>query len=107
MDTWYAINGKVLSLNECRVNKQSDDPESTRDLRTISARVSEVRKRVSEYRFEREQVLRMMEFAQGSSTLSSGRGGSQGFLNLFPSPNWVKTQTGSDCSWPLMQPKLV
>jgi len=47
--------------------RQSDDLESTRDLRTVSVRVSEVRDRASEPVFERVAALRVMGFAQGSS----------------------------------------
>src|SRR5882672_2697962 len=46
--------------------KESEDPESTRDFRVVSGRVSEVRKRVSESGFERVEALsdefRMREF---------------------------------------------
>jgi len=52
--------------------KELEDPESTRDFRTISRRVSEARERVSESGFERADVLRVRVFARGSSTQSSG-----------------------------------
>src|SRR5882724_12809502 len=46
--------------------KESEDLESTRDFKTISGRVSDVRKRVSESGFERADALsksfRMREF---------------------------------------------
>ena len=43
--------------------KESEDLESTRDFKTISGRVSDVRKRVSESGFERAVVLRVRVFA--------------------------------------------
>jgi len=43
--------------------KESEDPESTRDFKTISGRVSDVRKRVSESGFERADALRVRVFA--------------------------------------------
>ena len=52
--------------------KESEDPESTRDFRTISGRVLEVRERVSESGFERADVLRLRVFSQGSSMQSLG-----------------------------------
>ena len=78
-----AISRKLLSLNECRINKESEDPESTRDFRIISGRVSEVRERVSESGFERADVLRVRVFAQGSSMQSLGHAESQGLFSLF------------------------
>jgi len=43
--------------------KQSDDLESTRDLRIISVRVLEFRDKVTESGFERVVALRVTEFA--------------------------------------------
>src|SRR5882672_4192882 len=63
--------------------KELEDPESTRDFRIVSGRVSEVKERVSESGFERAEVLRVMNFAQGSSTQSSGHAKSRGLLSLF------------------------
>jgi len=63
--------------------KESDDPESTRDFRTIFGRVSDVKESVSESGFERADALRVRVFAQGSSTQSSGRAGSRGLLSFF------------------------
>ena len=62
--------------------KESEDLEFTRDFRTISGRVSEVRERVSESGFERADALRVRVFAQGSSTQSLGCVESQGLLSL-------------------------
>jgi len=42
--------------------KESEDPESTKDFKTISRRVSEVRKRVSESGFESVDALRVRVF---------------------------------------------
>ena len=52
--------------------KESEDLESTRDFKTISRRVSDLRKRVSDSGFERADVLRVRVFTQGSSMQSSG-----------------------------------
>ena len=67
---------------------ESEDPESTRDFRTIFGRVSDVKESVSESGFERVDVLRVMVFAQGSLTQSSGCAESQGLLSLFSSLSW-------------------
>ena len=79
---------------------QSDDLESTRDLRIVSGSLSEVRESVSESGFERADVLSISGFAQGSLRQSLGHAESQALLNLFLSLNWVKMQTGPDHSWP-------
>ena len=79
--------------------KESEDPESTRDFRTVFVRVSDVKESVNESGFERADVLRVMVFTQGSLMQSSGHAGSRRLLNLFPSPNWVRMWTGPDCSW--------
>ena len=42
--------------------KESEDPESTRDLRIMSGSVSEVRERVRESGFERVDALIVMVF---------------------------------------------
>jgi len=42
--------------------KESEDLESTRDFKTISGRVSDVRKRVSDSGFERADALRVRFF---------------------------------------------
>ena len=62
--------------------KELEDPESTREFRSISGRVSEVRERVSESGFERADALRVRVFAQGSSMQSSGHAESLGLLSL-------------------------
>src|SRR5882724_11629070 len=66
--------------------KESEDPESTRDFKIISGRVSDVRERVSESGFERADALRVMISARGSLTQSSGRAKSRGLLSLFSNP---------------------
>ena len=43
--------------------KESEDPESTRDLRVVFGSVSDVKRIVSESGFERADVLRMRNFA--------------------------------------------
>ena len=43
--------------------KESEDPESTRDFRTMFGRVSDVKESVSESGFERADELRMRNFA--------------------------------------------
>jgi len=86
--------------------KQLDDLESTKDLRIVSVRVSEVRERVSESGFKRAVALRVTEFAHGSSTQSLGHVGFQGLLNLFLGPNQVKMWTGPDHAWPWMWPSF-
>jgi len=43
--------------------KELDDPESTREFKTIFRRVSDVKESVSESRFERADALRMRNFA--------------------------------------------
>src|SRR5882724_10812612 len=68
--------------------KESEDPESMRDFRTVFGRVSDVKESVSESGFERADALRVMVFAQGSLTQSSGRAESRGLLSLFSSPSW-------------------
>src|SRR5882672_561283 len=68
--------------------KESEDPESTRDLRVIFGRVSDVKEIVSESGFERADALRMRNSTRGSSTQSSGRTESRGLLSLFSSPSW-------------------
>jgi len=40
--------------------KESEDPKSTRDFRTIFRRVSDVKESVSESGFERADALRVM-----------------------------------------------
>ena len=47
--------------NKHRINER-EDPESTKDFKTISRRVSDVRKRVSESGFERADALRVRVF---------------------------------------------
>jgi len=42
--------------------KESEDLESTREFKTISGRVSDVRERVSESGFERADALRVRVF---------------------------------------------
>ena len=42
--------------------KESEDPESTRDLRVVFGRVSDVKGIVSESGFERADALRMSNF---------------------------------------------
>ena len=84
--------------------KQSEDPESTRDLRMAFRSISEVMEMMSESGSERADALSIRGFAQGSLIQSLGRAGSRGLLNLFPSPNWM-TRTGPDRSWPLMWPR--
>src|SRR5882724_11636266 len=80
--------------------KESYDPESTRDFRTIFGRVSDVKESVSESGFERADVLRVRVFARGSSMQSSGRAGSRGLLSLFSSP-CRKTRICPDQTWML------
>src|SRR5882724_7731062 len=80
--------------------KESEDPESTRDFKTISGRVLDVRERVSESGFERADVLRVRVFARGSSTQSSGCAESRGLLCLFLNPCW-KMWTCPDQTWTL------
>src|SRR5882724_756526 len=63
--------------------KESDDPESTRDFRTMFGRVLDVKESVSESGFERANALRVRVFARGSSTQSSGCAESRGLLSLF------------------------
>src|SRR5882724_3069902 len=80
--------------------KELEDPESTRDFKTISGRVSDVRKRVSESGFERADALRVRVFAQGASTQSLGCAESRGLLSLFSSP-CQKMWTCPDQTWTL------
>ena len=77
--------------------KQSEDPNSTRDLRMAFGSISEVMETVSESGSERADALRIRGFAQGSLTQSLGRAGSRGLLNLSPSPSQMM-RTGPDCS---------
>ena len=88
---WVQMNAESM--------KQSDDLESTRDLRIMSGSLSEVKESISESGFKRADALSIRGFAQGSLMQSSGCVGSQGLLNLFPSLNWVMMQTGPDRSW--------
>src|SRR5882724_3036572 len=80
--------------------KESEDPESTRDFKIISGRVSDVRERVSESGFERADALRVRVFARGSSMQSSGHVESRGLLSLFLNP-CRKTQICPDHIWML------
>src|SRR5882724_12373453 len=80
--------------------KESEDLESTRDFKTISRRVLDVRKRVNESGFERVDALRVRVFAQGSSTQSLGHAESQGLLSLFSNPCW-KMWICPDQTWTL------
>src|SRR5882724_11688442 len=80
--------------------KESEDPESTRDFKTISGRVLEFRKRMSQSGFERVDVLKVRVFAQGSSMQSLGHVESQGLLSLFWNP-CRKTQICPDQTWML------
>src|SRR5882724_8891193 len=80
--------------------KDSEGPESTRDFKTISGRVLDVRERVSESGFERVDALRVRVFTQGSSMQSSGRVESRGLLSLFSNLCW-KTQICPDQTWML------
>src|SRR5882724_559568 len=66
--------------------KESEDPESTRDFRTVFGRVSDVKESVSEPGFERADALRVMVFTQGSLMQSSGHAESRGLLSLFLNP---------------------
>src|SRR5882724_12328498 len=66
--------------------KELEDPESTREFKTISGSVLDVKESVSESGFERADALRVRVFARGSSTQSSGRAESQGLLSLFLNP---------------------
>src|SRR5882724_4882433 len=66
--------------------KESEDPESTREFKTISESVSDVKESVSESGFERVDALRVRVFTRGSSTQSSGHAESQGLLSLFSNP---------------------
>jgi len=91
--------GRFLVQMNAELMKQLDDPESTRYLRIMSKSLAEVKERVSDSGFERADVLSIRGFAQGSLMQSSGHVGSQGLLNLFPSPNWVMMWTGPDHSW--------
>ena len=79
--------------------KESEDLESTRDFKTISGRVLDVRKRVSESGFERVDVLRVRVFARRSSK-SLGHVESQGLLSLFSNP-CRKKQICPDQTWTL------
>jgi len=99
-DRWNAICREVLSLNEYRINKESEDPESTREFKTISESVSDVKESVSESGFERADALRVRVFTQGSSTQSSGRAESRGLLSLFSNLCW-KTRICPDQIWML------
>jgi len=47
-DRQKAIYWEMLSLNKHRINERVGRLESTRDFKTISGRMSDVRKRVSE-----------------------------------------------------------
>ena len=76
--------------------KESEDPESTSDLRTVSRRELEVKESVSESGVKRVDVLRVTVLTQGSSMQSSSHMGSQGLLSLFLILSWVM-QGSPDC----------
>jgi len=101
----WSLTGEMPYAGRCLVRmnaesmKQLDDPESTRDLRIMFGSLLEVRESVSESGFERAGVLSIRGFTRGSLTQSLGHVGSQGLLNLFPSPNQVMTWTGPNHSW--------
>ena len=80
--------------------KESEDPESTRDFRTVFGRVSDVKESVSEPGFERADALRVMVFTQGSLMQSSGHAESRGLLSLFLNPCW-KMWICPDQTWTL------
>ena len=73
LDRWNTISREMLSLNKHRINEGVGRSRSTRDFRTISGRVSELKERVSEIGFERADALRV-RVAQWSSMQSSGHG---------------------------------
>src|SRR5882724_3698658 len=88
---WVRMNAELM--------KQSDDLESTRDLRIMSGSLLGVKESVTESGLERADVLSIRGFTRGSLTQSLGHVGSRGLLKLFLSLNWVMTQTGPDRSW--------
>ena len=80
--------------------KESEDPESTREFKTISGSVLDVKESVSESGFERADALRVRVFTQGSSMQSSGHAESRGLLSLFSNPCW-KMRICPDQIWML------
>jgi len=62
-DRWNAISREVLSLNEYESMKELEDPESTRDFRTISEGVGCQRECEVSPGLERADALRVMVFA--------------------------------------------
>jgi len=99
-DRRNAICWKMLSLNKHRINERVRRSQSTRDFKTISGRVLDVRTRVSESGFERADALRVRVFARGSSMQSLGHAESQGLLSLFSNP-CQKTRICPDQAWML------
>ena len=53
----------MLSLNKHRINERVKDLESTREFKTISGSVLDVKESVSESGFERADALRVRVFA--------------------------------------------
>src|SRR5882724_2640048 len=86
----------MLSLNKHRINERV---RRSRDFKTISRSVSDVKESVSESGFERADALRV-RVAQGSSAQSSGHAESRGLLSLFSNP-CRKTQICPDQTWML------
>src|SRR6266481_7965824 len=72
LDRRDAIGREMLSLDNAASMKESDDPESTRDLRITLGSVSVVKERRNESRLERADVPSKVVSAQGSSVQSSG-----------------------------------
>src|SRR5882724_7030998 len=68
--------------------KESEDLESMRDFRSVFGRVLDVKESVSDSGLERADALRVMVFARGSLTQSSGHAESRGLLSLFSGPSW-------------------
>src|SRR5882724_4566848 len=80
--------------------KESEDLESTRDFQTISRRVSEVRKRVSESGFERADALRVrVFFTREFNAILRSCGVSRTAQSFFESVQ--KMQTCLDQTWML------
>ena len=67
----WSLTGGMPYAGRCCVQmnaelmKQSDDPESTRDLRIMSRSLSEVRESISESGFERADVLSIRALHKG------------------------------------------
>ena len=84
---------------KAKLINESDDPESTRDLRIVFGSVSVGREIKSKSGSERVDAPSVAAFVQGSSAQSSGRTEPQGLLSLFLHLSWKAWVLKSTLVW--------